>query len=503
MFKSSQHQSIMPGPAPPSASYLIKIVDSSDEEEEDEAPEEDVMGSLKRVERDMATLEESPTPAHPRSDSTASSTTSPPKKKKKKKNRNKNKKKKKTKAVVIDSDDEETPTTPSKSVSFDSVKVKSFERCLGTDAVPYDGGWPLGLGPALGDLESVPIDAYETSKQERLRIRALEKGVLKDIAGEDAVLETRQWDYKHKSKNPLFHLLQEEQRMDLLLEASTPDEDDDLTVASTHSNNSPSKKNSPSSPTKRNSSNSTSGSLTKRDRKGNNSKTKKRDSKNGRHAPGPSANTRSRSGSFSQQERYNEAYTQVDVHRVRNELEQLRIQRTGEGHTGCECRKLDVYLLPPNAGKKAHHRRMKLLRVKEELRKRHMLPSDDKTMTREELELLLHDAVEKEGCCSSQDCPCSRNGIGCQADVCSCWNDSHQTKEKGGKHHGDVEVKEIQSRCGNSNGMYATDLTSIHTMRQQILKQMADGKELICYPVVSPHTPAAMDDGGVVHMVVE
>ena len=143
---------------------------------------------------------------------------------------------------------------------------------------------------------------------------------------------------------------------------------------------------------------------------------------------------------------------------------------------------------------------MKLLRVKDELKKRHLLPTE--TKTREELELLLHDAVEKEACCSGHDCPCARNGIECQADVCTCWYDSHQTKD-GAKKDADHpnttcsstdEVTDIQQRCGNSYGMYVVDLTKIHEMRQQIIQAAYDNGDasmFVCRPI-SPHTPPPM-----------
>jgi hypothetical protein len=174
--------------------------------------------------------------------------------------------------------------------------------------------------------------------------------------------------------------------------------------------------------------------------------------------------TRSRSGSFAEQ--YNETYTQVEVHHVRNELETLRNSRSKEGNTGCTCRKLDVYLLPPGGGgKKAHSRRMNERKVKEELRKRHLLPQEPKT--REELEILLHDTVEKEPCCL-EDCACVRHGIECQADACKCWFTSHQA-EKGKKHDDTPSIETINSRCGNRFGMYTVDVVKIDDFRSSYI----------------------------------
>ena len=89
-------------------------------------------------------------------------------------------------------------------------------------------------------------------------------------------------------------------------------------------------------------------------------------------------------------------------------------------------------------------------------------------MTRCELEQLLHDIVEEEPCCWGEDCSCRKDGIGCQADACSCWLESHQRK---GHNHAtqqqdeDFSVTGIRARCGNN--MYAVDLDGIHDFRLQ------------------------------------
>ena len=79
---------------------------------------------------------------------------------------------------------------------------------------------------------------------------------------------------------------------------------------------------------------------------------------------------------------------------VRSELEKLRVDRNSD--LGCSCRKLHVVL--PNqtpTGRKHKHRRLTERKVKEELRKRGLMHGDVLKMKREELEVLLHDTVEK------------------------------------------------------------------------------------------------------------
>jgi hypothetical protein len=174
---------------------------------------------------------------------------------------------------------------------------------------------------------------------------------------------------------------------------------------------------------------------------------------------------RGRTTSFSQSEQFNETYNQVYVHHVRNELEQLRNERTKSGATGCNCRKLTVYLPPKDGGgKKAQHRRLKPAKLTAELKKRNLY---DESASREELERILHDAVEKEPCCSSEDCFCHRNGIECQADACSCWHDSHVHTKSGSRY---LSIQVIKERCGNPNGTSAVDCDGIDAYRERMLE---------------------------------
>jgi hypothetical protein len=307
--------------------------------------------------------------------------------------------------------------TQAKSVRFGKVHVREFLRMLGPSVVPGDGGWPLGISFDLvneGEAE-VSVDSFESRKQERLRNRW--RSQYPD-SEPPLLLESRQWDYKQSSKNPIFRLIYEKERMSLLLEDT--------------------------------------GTTCKADRS--------QSSLSHDFEQKSSKNTlRTRSGSFSEQ--YNDIYTQVKVHHIRNELEQLRNSRSGEGSTGCTCRKLHVYLPPPNAGRKAAHRRTKPAKVKEELRKRHALPEG--TVSREELERRLHDLVEEEPCCTS-DCPCVRAGIVCQIDSCSCWMISHQM-DKGKQFVRNPTTEQIQQRCGNRYGMTTIDCTEINQYRKKFV----------------------------------
>jgi len=508
---------------PPSKSYLLNIVDSSDEEESDDCEmqtqtqtptptptptpafagsgEHDVLpdaastfatqdlrsdlpagddssdDKASQQDDDLSTLDTSREEHHNDNDndndndnsnnddgtctteqSQSSSTSSPAPVNAKNKRRKRKKKKKKGSA------------SQSARVSFGTVSLREFGRCLGSDVVPGDGGWPLGLSREIvAELDANnTVDRYEVEKQARLTARWIEIHQQQLLLLQDNViandgdggggggsgsgsgnqqqqieeqqppawLETRQRDYKRQSKNPLFGRMAEKDRMSLLLADS---QDGDVAAAPQEMLT---RKRSGSTDKVYNTTRSRSGSFDK----------------------SRAHNTRSRSDSIVEQ--YNDTYTQIEVHHVRNELEQLRNSRSMQGSTGCTCRKLQVYLLPPGGGgKKAHHRRMNVLKLKEELRKRHLLPQE--SLTREELELLLHDAVETEPCCND-DCSCVRDGIDCQADTCSCWLTSHQA-DKGKNHDDHPSIANIKVRCGNPFGIYTVDAANIDSFRTSFI----------------------------------
>jgi hypothetical protein len=169
-----------------------------------------------------------------------------------------------------------------------------------------------------------------------------------------------------------------------------------------------------------------------------------------------------------------ELYSDTEIRHVRNELEQIRIQRSEENCAGCSCRKLHVTLPNnKNQSKKNHHRRLTERKVKEELRKRHV--HYDNNQSRNELEVMLHDIVEKEGCCFGMDCPCVRNEINCQADTCSCWKISHSTGNHKDDHKdNEASIQDMQSCCGNEYGMYVYDSKQIAENRQRYINAVAN-----------------------------
>jgi hypothetical protein len=270
------------------------------------------------------------------------------------------------------------------------------------------------------------------------------------------VYETRQWDYRSGVKNPLFGVLSESKRQSLFLEASgTPKED------------LPENNNNPNS-NRRARSNSVTSAASQSN--GNNNPRRARSNSVGNHN-GVSD--------------FNETYNQVYVHHVRNELEQLRNERSKSGATGCNCRKLTVYIPPKDgsAGKKAQHKRLKPSKLAQELKKRNMY---DPSASREQMEKTLLKAVESEPCCRDEDCFCARNGIDCQADACSCWHDSHVHVKSGDRVVTDDDIKK---RCGNPHGMYVVDMDGIDEFRNKFLLNQKDFKDgLFCLPVTTTTT---------------
>jgi hypothetical protein len=390
----------------------------------------------------------------------------------------------------------------SKRVYFSDVTVRTFPRAFSADTVPAHGGWPLGMEvEGYEDVDKVPLEEYESSKQNRLCERWMamlstrdnnktppgspskgssskgsspskkkkekEKGIDKEVIrlidvdanvndcgvndGHDArptntIYESRQWDYR-RFKNPLFGSVSEDQRHAIFLEASGTDAS--AIIESQNHNN------------KKNAGRTRSNSM-------------------GNHSHN-SSSPRSRSNSLgnhdlgnSMKGKFNEEYTQAMVHHVRNELEQIRFERNKSGATGCNCRKLVVYLPPKDGsgGKKAQHRRLKPSKVVQELKKRHLYDPSVASMSREQMEKILHKAVENEPCCRDDNCFCARNGIICQADACSCWHDSHvHAKHSSGSSSHVLTNDDIRKRCGNPLGTYLVDSEAIDRYRIDIIKQ--------------------------------
>ena len=155
---------------------------------------------------------------------------------------------------------------------------------------------------------------------------------------------------------------------------------------------------------------------------------------------------------------------------IQHDLEQLRIRRGDQANLGCSCRKLHVYT--PGKKDKSHNkkkggnRRLPERKVREELRKRGLICKENNNMKREEAEVLLADAISREGCCESNECPCHRNGIGCHADICTCWLASHDSSASRSSLV-EQDPNTMKARCGNSNGLYVTDHSGIQSYREK------------------------------------
>jgi len=310
--------------------------------------------------------------------------------------------------------------------------LRFVERSLGGDGVPSDGGWPLCLTDTVLEEVNLPLDEYETHRRNILEERYRNYDDPTTSRPIPTTLETRQWDYKkerndkgHSIRNPLFPSLDEEERYNLLVSGKA---------------------------TKSKKVSSGRGATTRArscsvDSTDNNTNYYK-NSNNNSNGNGSSSHTAA-------------VFDPIEVRRIRNELEDLRVERSKE--QGCTCRKVQVQL---NGGKK----RTSLLKVKEELRKRNRLPTT--TVTRDALEQLLQSLIEQEPCCSAPECPCARNALVCQADSCSCWthpNNSNNNSQQQQQDEMPRTVKDLQAKCGNIHGMYVVDTEAIRAFRNQMI----------------------------------
>jgi hypothetical protein len=449
LFLVTQHT--MPPPPPPSKSYLLNITDSDLEESDDEESQNEpgmtqasqtaaaaVLATKQQFRREGNDEEQEDDDDSPSLNSDTITSDSPDAKPKKKRKKRK-KKKKKAGAAPLSS----PVQANAKTVSFGDVQTRSFARSFYSDGVPSDGGWPLGFSneePYHDAPDPVSVEDYEIDKQARLEERWYQ--VVDTDGGETAPpqeLETRQWDYKFGTKNPLFRALSEKARMHTIMGIS------ENTASSPSS--SPSKKTASPTQGRRTRSNSDLGTRSSKGR-----------TRSGSYSSSHSASLRSNS------------YTEdkdvdFEARHVMHELEQLRTSRSKRGAKGCTCRKLLVYIPPPGSGKKAAHRRMKVPKLKEELRARNALSSLSPNASREEMERLLIELVQNEPCCGP-DCECVQNGIECQSDACTCWHAAaHHVKD------GTTPLRPIQieERCGNSFGMVTVDSDMIDAYRAPFL----------------------------------
>jgi len=499
----------MPPPPPPSKSYLLILDSDSSDESDVEYRSRQV--NTKSVPERIKTVSTPPPPPSatsplpvecPKSQNEGQSLKNQETRKltknQKKKKRQRRKKKKSVRKEAIQ---EVKSRDTTKHVTFSYVSIRAFPRAFSGDAVPAHGGWPLGMKiEGYEDFDKIPVEEYETMKQNNLHERwiailsstknkpapspkgspktlspskikrekekIIDEQIIRLVNGINSsgrndddnnkprsiVYESRQWDYRSRVKNPLFRSVSEDERHALFLQASGIDPKI-LREGQSHKNG--------------------------------NSSGRTRSNSIGNHCQG-GRGIRSRSNSFCDHNlesvvegKFNEEYNQAMVHHVRNELEQIRFERNKSGATGCNCRKLVVYIPPKDGsgGKKAQHRRLKPSKVVQELKKRHLHDSSVASMSRDKMEKMLYNVVEKEPCCRDDACFCIRNGINCQADACSCWHDSHVHVKRSDRV---LSNDDIRKRCGNPLGIYLVDTEAIDSYRIEIVKK----KEIVQGPPI-------------------
>jgi hypothetical protein len=117
-------------------------------------------------------------------------------------------------------------------IKWGNVEQILFSRGLGCDVVPSSGSFPLGLDE-YSEIETCSVEDYDHSQQSDLFERAQRKNIplcfpIGDIKDENSSsssssssvrFETRQWDFKKGSKNPLFTSLGEADRRVLIVDS--------------------------------------------------------------------------------------------------------------------------------------------------------------------------------------------------------------------------------------------------------------------------------------------
>jgi hypothetical protein len=359
-----------------------------------------------------------------------------------------------------------------KNVSFGTVQIHLIERVLGGEGVPASGGWPLGLGDHILEADPILVDEYDQQRQCILqdRWKSISPQKNRQEVSSQLTLETRQWDYKHDRdargssiRNPLFSFLSEDQRQNLLRYGTTShmmDEGKQTLLGG--SKNKHSQNNKPQGKSKKHAG-------------GGNNTTN--------NFPRPRADSVDSYKSFSslggrtrsQSMDSDTSFDPILVRHYRNSLEEIRNHRS-QNEVGCSCRKLTV------------SKKWSISRIKEELRRRHALPSSLATTstpsihttatttstvptTRAEWETCLEEVLKEEPCCSKFQCPCYKEGLMCHAETCSCGKSTTTNQGKNAIKKIMTTVEEIQAACGNLYGMYVVDFQHIRMYRQEIFCQ--------------------------------
>jgi len=350
-------------------------------------------------------------------------------------------------------------------VSFGSVTVVPFERCLGATVVPDQGGWPLGLSPhpisaAAESTTTCTVDDFEEAKRERLELRA------KELPDPNIPLETRQWDYKRRSRgeedNPLFHRLTEPERRDLLL--GIKDETPKIVTPRPNLRNQSEtvavEKYTLRSFLRKTLSRSRSDPMLNPDRKS------QRNTQNKLHRHRRHRSTWSESDDDDDDNDYelyyNEKFPKPLVQKQRRHLELLRESRLS--NVGCSCSHKNK--LPPH---------LTLSIIQQELRNRGKLPQHCDMMTSRALLSLLQKVVAQEPCCTTNNnCACVRDGVECQSNVCNCaWESLVATSASSSSKNGCTSSKaDPRTFCANPRGMNVLDVDRIKAERSSMLESL-------------------------------
>jgi len=292
-------------------------------------------------------------------------------------------------------------------VKFGRVSAREYRRCLGTDTVPTEGFWPLGLSKEL--------------------VRNVELGSVQKI--------------QVAKKDSLCSLYDEKSRKELLLANSASFEKNVASIkkASCTSNLMNKKIMNWASIKKA----SSTGSLA--NKKKLSRKHYSEDRQNffwklpRKHSSGDLQNL---------------FVLKIELEDLASEMQLLRIERC-RTKQGCACKKKSNFML--TKGKFGKMKVLSKCRLKDELKQRGW--DDDTCKSRTEMEEILTRLIDQDPCCDEY-CPCVKNGIGCHENACSCWKNIS----------GNLDVDKINRSCGNTFGMKVFDVDKICSHRTKILE---------------------------------
>jgi hypothetical protein len=300
-------------------------------------------------------------------------------------------------------------------VTFGTATVWEMKRCFGMESVPADGGYPLGLSNnCVGEFE------YSLTSGERI----LDANASSDSLDEGATAAVTIPERCKKNKSVDRAPRQTEAQRKILL---LPSMDPQYHVKELEQEKKVLQKQAKES-----------------------------------HSHRASA----RIDATNKASHYHNAELEHDCTLIRNELEGLRLSRS---EVGCSCHRETKFLdhFDPSNTNLNLNKIMSDRKLREEMRKRHLLTTEEKSCSKKlaaddkrDMMARLKVAMEQEPCCRPGECECANAGIACHADVCGCCSGQKRS-----------EAPCTASCCGNAHGINLVDVIGIRANRDLVIQK--------------------------------